>query len=626
MSTSSQVSGQVSSQVSAVYSRNYNGLRAEVSADLAAKLAEVSAVSSDLRRMLYFGIGRQVGVEYNGNLGVDPTSLIPTSARSLARFLRYNLAVWQRFIFLRETWPKLAAEVTALVSRNFTWNYADSMRRKVSSGGWDRSGTERLREMKPTSLLPVGVPNLAAAAEAIFTVQVGREIAADLAETWKTYVDYLHNPFGESTVGDRRPLSIERYLTFWTAVDSSRYSAVPPLRTICPAGGREAVSVLRALLNGNRNDSYPTEHELFGLTFCPSQEAIRAVLANLQDRPESKRSVVRRRSPSITAGRELATKRYHDYRRPEENTFSDLANRSHIIAHIDKHTARCGFIGRRYGTLSKSAVKLFRERYRGDEVGAKMLVAMLRQFDLRRGGSAETREYHEKRLREAVGGGAWTIVTGRPAVLAGDDYKVSALWTENGDLVSGYLLLRRNWPDVVHYEIERQETSADFFASLSVGEPRYPAEVSDLAADRIADMQERLTEASSYYFQRLTNEKQTLERKRLSVAKLLRQVRSLPIIDLASSYAVGNCRPGTASFIAQLKLTEVGTSIDGRSLARRWRDSQYPQFDRFAPVVEYCCKQRQQWINDVVWPGLLSPPTSAVSADLADTVSAAETN
>jgi len=98
--------------------------------------------------------------------------------------------------------------------------------------------------------------------------------------------------------------------------------------------------------------------------------------------------------------------------------------------------------------------------------------------------------------------------------------------------------------------------------------------------DRLAD-----AERNAEYrrrSRRSAEEARRLQRQR--TAAVARTLRTLPQVTLADSYAVGNCRPGTAEFCQRIGVTE--SALSGAALCRRWRRAGWPDNSLFVRVVE----------------------------------------
>lgn len=157
--------------------------------------------------------------------------------------------------------------------------------------------------------------------------------------------------------------------------------------------------------------------------------------------------------------------------------------------------------------------------------------------------------YVQKHLTNTMSG-LVTILTGRPERVSGNDYKCKCLWFADNQFTEGTVLMRRNWNGAYH-------TVQDFTA-------RQITRQLDLSASR------------SYGYR---NAKDMAKRQ----ADTLRAARSRDKVELAESYAVGNCRPGTKQFCDKLGITD--TVIAGRELAKRWRAARYPDLELFSKVL-----------------------------------------
>ena len=147
-----------------------------------------------------------------------------------------------------------------------------------------------------------------------------------------------------------------------------------------------------------------------------------------------------------------------------------------------------------------------------------------------------------------------TVVTGKPTPIVVDDchvpfFVLPACWTTDGELVSGRLIVAEGYHDCYHATDD--QNIDEIIAPL----------VNRINADR--------------------NRLRDLKTERVNV---LRKLRALETLEVSDSYGVGNCRPGTAKFMALLGFESE--QCNGRELALRWKRKDYPELRLFKNVVE----------------------------------------
>jgi hypothetical protein len=72
--------------------------------------------------------------------------------------------------------------------------------------------------------------------------------------------------------------------------------------------------------------------------------------------------------------------------------------------------------------------------------------------------------------------------------------------------------------------------------------------------------------------------------RRKSIARVARKLRTVPAVTLSDSYAVGNCRAGTADFCRRWNIT--GSTIAGRDLCKLWKNHSWAAESLFVAVLE----------------------------------------
>ena len=106
-------------------------------------------------------------------------------------------------------------------------------------------------------------------------------------------------------------------------------------------------------------------------------------------------------------------------------------------------------------------------------------------------------------------------------------------------------------------------------------------------ASAIETLTERLASAERQAEWRRSERRSAAERQmmqRQRTAKLARLLLTIPRVTIQDSYAVGNCRPGTAEFCERIGVREK--SLSGPELCRRWREAGWPDNSLFARCVE----------------------------------------
>lgn len=175
-----------------------------------------------------------------------------------------------------------------------------------------------------------------------------------------------------------------------------------------------------------------------------------------------------------------------------------------------------------------------------------------------------------------------TFLLGPPEFVQGDDYMAPALWVHSDgvdaqhrgakmqymQMQQGYILLRRNWNDCFHRPGLTPPNAAEVSAQLDLS-------TGHLRRGPNADPDAKLT---------------TDQRK----AKILWQCRSIAGMTRQDSYGVGNCIPGTEEFIRRLASLDENKKygwnpdtnlVDGRMIAKMWRNAGFHQLDLFGKVV-----------------------------------------
>jgi hypothetical protein len=142
--------------------------------------------------------------------------------------------------------------------------------------------------------------------------------------------------------------------------------------------------------------------------------------------------------------------------------------------------------------------------------------------------------------------------------------------------------MRRNWPDIIHVtpgDENPVETTIDGMTAT-----RYVINPDGSINGRVATA--RLDAGSEYHFRYQREAALAKLTQRQRIARLIRELRSTPNLCLDDSYAAGNCQPGTMQFCSQLGLAvDSAQRINGTALAKRWRQHNYPQVDRFAGAI-----------------------------------------
>lgn len=200
-----------------------------------------------------------------------------------------------------------------------------------------------------------------------------------------------------------------------------------------------------------------------------------------------------------------------------------------------------------------------------------------------------------------------TIFLAMPTHMGGDDYIVPAMWaTSEMSVTTGWVYMRRGWPDMYHIHILPTSGDADDddqeVRRLEEPMPDWTIGYKwKSTAEKLAIIEanmptpelvhQTLEQASATFFNRTRNKELKGLNQKQRYARILVKLRRLPCLTRQDSYGVSNCTPGTEQFIEALtkasKLPQLGDGkvVDGRRLALCWKRAKYIQEDRFANVV-----------------------------------------
>jgi hypothetical protein len=162
------------------------------------------------------------------------------------------------------------------------------------------------------------------------------------------------------------------------------------------------------------------------------------------------------------------------------------------------------------------------------------------------------------------------LPTGRPIKFNDTNWAIPCIWANPSDswkqrreqpIVEGFILCRKGWSSCIHVETLPDAVNANRMMTL----------------------------AMSSYGEGMRNH--TPQQRRKIIGQALKIARQIDHFTPQDSYAVGNCVPGTASWMKDLGI--ISNKIDGKTLAKLWRRSGYTDPQRFIPVVKYCLQRMQ---------------------------------
>lgn len=353
------------------------------------------------------------------------------------------------------------------------------------------------------------------------------------------------------------------------------------IKKVMPIGGRDAYSILLACDIGKKDSTLASQHSVLGWYFQPNEETIAWFARAIKPVRE-----IGGKAPSIKRGRELL-RSYPQSRYPQVKTpknrevlaYEVMSKRYHSFNDTEKRS----FIGRDSLTVS--------------DMSGTFALTFLRRWE-------ELECYRHGRL--------WRVLTDKAEKITGYEYSsnVPTLLTSdpqqlqdvaNGEGVfyakcyyvdiepptsrngwkrvaimrEGYIASKLGWNGDYHF------SDIDYVNYISI--QAYPKmSFAEFVAIKVND-------ASRYFFQQVERNKLYLQNEKKEKANALRCLRKIDTVTLADSFAVGNCKPGTMAFCAQLGIDVE--SIDGKKLALAWKRQHYPQPSRFIPVIKRLCDQ-----------------------------------
>lgn len=395
--------------------------------------------------------------------------------------------------------------------------------------------------------------------------------------------------------------------SFYDQTERYFYDQLPKwkdLKKICPLHGRMAYSVLLACRMGKLSPQLNGQHKLFGW----HHTEVTHVLQALQ---YTKQELIAKRerkgpAPSVVVGRHELQIRHIYLKPPGMDKFSRINRVKDWCERYQPPTL---------GSF-QTQVSLCLAYFRLQKAGGKAATAPQRGATFLRKMGVDTTRITPDTL--ITGEGERIILNG----VKTNDYCFPAMWIEQrgtsltrrtNHLVQSWVYARAGWNDIYHAD------PAPRYGIENTGEPEKPT------PEAVVD---QLTLSSQSYFERLEWERQYAkdrllrdkERKR-DLGRLLRKLRNVPLVALADSYAVGNCRPGTADFCRLLKI-ETET-INGQDLAQRWYKSGYVSQDRFLNVMERAVKQHEATLE--LWQITALPNTASTEPIPDDVYSTHET-
>lgn len=337
------------------------------------------------------------------------------------------------------------------------------------------------------------------------------------------------------------------------------YPDYKTIKKLLPIGGRQAISALMVFDVGRDDRNQSNENYLFGMDETAERIAIRCRNAkrDIIDRAVEKRG----KAPSFAAGTRIS--------------MIDLLANSESVANHNLCIRRSIFSAYTAKRMRDNGVTIPENGWRslpvvsGGQTISPSLIVLMRTCSNEQIDKQANRSWG---IVDKIAGIAtrseWrnhvpTKLIGKVERLQGDDYVCEAVWyTKEHGKQSGKVFFRRNWPDCFHLSQEEVDTLGDTLANT---------------------VSSRIDDSSRWYFQRQEQNELARLTRRQRIARILKATRRIDTIQRDDSYRAGNCKPGTADFIAHLRIE--GDEITGRQLARRWKQSDYYQVDRFAAVV-----------------------------------------
>jgi hypothetical protein len=495
-----------------------------------------------------------------------------TTRAGFARALRFALGMRARYLFLRGVFISAADKIYLLVSDLKDDIKAEPGRCTITrstGSGWGRGNSEGERTYEADDFIA-----------RILDCPTYTQIA-QLINRWNDLAKQMTTDYN----------SLVRHMELTDAPDYR-----DRLKRIMPLGGRKAYAAVLAMSTGKLDRSLADQHSLFGWHEKDDGNALSSGIYDLV-RQINPRALERGgKAPSVAYGREILK----DYKRvatvygkptipqtvpeqPERRLYRLLCS------HNRRGLSECllGFGSRNNNQIvSASMIKLCWARQK--ELKARKRLAWRLM-----GADDSTRGYNNT---------VSTAIVGAIQHIAGDDYYAPAIWYEpaqNGRwgrqpdgsygytrtharTISGFVLMRRNWPDIIHVtpgDENPVETTIDGMTAT-----RYVINPDGSINGRVATA--RLDAGSEYHFRYQREAALAKLTQRQRIARLIRELRSTPNLCLDDSYAAGNCQPGTMQFCSQLGLAvDSAQRINGTALAKRWRQHNYPQVDRFAGVI-----------------------------------------
>lgn len=144
-------------------------------------------------------------------------------------------------------------------------------------------------------------------------------------------------------------------------------------------------------------------------------------------------------------------------------------------------------------------------------------------------------------------------------------------------------------------------------SGLSAVDAKFVASVSSYHANEATSKEEafeilRQRLASGWRF--AANQAATVEerrkRERNRTATAAKFLRGLEVVSVQDSFQVGNCVPGTRSFLQRIGLPATTETISGRELVKAWKSSKWLQEELFFRVVDNLKKRTAATVAEVV--------------------------
>lgn len=354
-------------------------------------------------------------------------------------------------------------------------------------------------------------------------------------------------------------------------------------KAVLPYGAREAISILRVWAEKKLDKNYTDqEHEIYGMQFRLSQEQaknVRAVLRKLRRAKRSTGIAIERkgRAPSWAAG-------VRSLKRRNSPSIRVVAGKSDRMISVI------------WDTIRRHKVRLPTVLGGGGVPDSVHIFNLLRGDESARTHRKLVRWVHS-RIHAEMQCNPGAVLTGDPQQVNETDYIVPAAWESRGGVERAGMLYFRVGYNNCYHATER-EYQQHMQQDGGIGNV-----VRSLLADRAErHLRYQRDQKQSYEIRRRNERKRT--------ADIVRKLRALAVAGIeltpSDSYAVSNCRPGTAEFMERLGIDT--TRIGARDILTKWRASSYIQRELFGRVVEKLAN------NPPSYSATTSPAETTISA------------